>query len=186
MSSYQWIRKIIIQFWLITGRVTGLIFFDIDEQKEIYYHKKYNYIHSKAICIALIFLFPFAYFMMFKNLDIVAGLDDSFVKIAPAWKDIMDYIFMIFAYLFVNVNRFEIQQELNEFCNFNRFYYKRFSASFEKNSMQWSFCINIYVIKKFLFLFLMLYYKHMISINSRYLNGYSFLLSYHQKIAITK
>lgn len=150
MSSYQWIRKIIIQFWLITGKVTGLIFFDIDEQKGIYYHRKYYHIYSKAICIALIFLFPFAYYVMLKDLDIVTGLDDSFIKIAPAVRDIMDYIFMDFAYLSVNVNRFKIQQELNELCEFNRFCYKKFGASFEESSMQWSFCMSTNIVIKFL------------------------------------
>lgn len=147
MSPYQWIRKILIQFRLTTGNVTGLIFFDIiyylyiliffdiDEQKGIYiyiyiyYHKKYFHICSKTICFTLIFSFPFAYSVILKDLDIVTGLNDSFIKIAPAIRDVVDYIFMAFSYISVNVNRFKIQQELNELLEINNLYYEKFNTT---------------------------------------------------------
>ena len=136
MSPYQWIRKILIQFRLTTGNVTGLIFFDIDEQKGIYY-RKYFHIYSKTICFTLIFSFPFAYSVMLKDFDIVTGLNDSFIKIAPAVRDVVDYIFMAFSYISVNVNRFKIQQELNELLEINNLYYEKFNTtSYEESCIQ--------------------------------------------------
>lgn len=89
---------------------------------------------------------------MLKDLDIVTGLNDSFIKIAPVVRNIMDYIFMVFSYLFVNVNRFKIQQELNELFEINKFYYEKFDTSFEESSIQWPICISMRIIAK-LFVF---------------------------------
>jgi 7tm Chemosensory receptor len=147
MLSLYW-RSTVIVFWLAIGRITGLLFHNIDLASGRFYCVKFYHVYSRIIQIIAICLFPYSFVRFFQSIDIVTEVDISFVKIVTAFKDCMDYVFMAIAYSAGINQRRKMRDVLNAAMAYNKFNNDNFGTSINLKKLQWTECLSINVLTK--------------------------------------
>ena len=111
------LRSVVIKFWIITGKLIGLIFIDLDDDGKFYCIKYYN-IYSALLGVLITVVYPVAYKQLLNNVTLVHDFNLSLVLTVSTLRDLIDYAFMILAFLFQNVNRENMKNVLNAINEF--------------------------------------------------------------------
>lgn len=111
------LHGIVVSFWIVVGRVIGLIFIEIDGNGNFYCVRIFP-IYSALLGAFIIFCFPSSHSVISNQISIISGVNSHFAIIVSSLRDYIEFIFMIAAYYFQNINRRNLRNVLNEIKEF--------------------------------------------------------------------
>lgn len=108
----------VVRLWLLTGRITGLIYVDVDLKAAKFYTVKYYGLYSFVFAVVATVMYPIAYVKLSNQVSLVEEVDIIFSIVVSAIRDAIDYTFMIFALHFHMFNRNNLTHLLNDVWTF--------------------------------------------------------------------
>lgn len=111
------ILNLAFRFWMVIGKLVGLMFIDLNKEGNFYCIKYYN-LYSIVVGVSIIVWYPIAYVEIIRHVSVAKKIDTSLATTVSVLRDCIDYAFMISAFLFHNVNRNNMENVLNEVKDF--------------------------------------------------------------------